>query len=160
MSEKGLTDRQRLAYWRVVSEACWELGLKSKADRDGYRRRVMREETGKWSLTQLNRTVDYDRVMRRMCVDAGKYDAAVQFGLGDFGRMVHKVEAAAREAAGTDKVLAYVEGVARRAGITWSRGVAFNYQELSIPQLRMVLQILQTQVRRMRRREQAKEVAA
>lgn len=62
-AESLITKGQRSAFFRALSAACQNLGLNTQDEREVYRKRVMKEETGKDHLAQLNRTTDFDRCM-------------------------------------------------------------------------------------------------
>ena len=80
---KGLTKPQIAAYWRAATSAAREAGIPV----DEYRKRVMREECGVTSVKQLNRTHDFDAVMRRFAEDVGDYAMASKFAVADIHRM-------------------------------------------------------------------------
>ena len=159
MSEQttGLTRRQLGVYWHTVGAACAELGLRGRSQMEEYRKRVLREEACKESVKELGRTEDFDRVMRRMCVDAGQYEKAVAYSDGDYGRMRHHICGAVREIVGPrGNVEAYAEACARRVGVVVARGCQWDYSDCTLAQLRKVLAALNKQVKRL----EAREVAA
>ena len=155
MSEQatGLTRRQLGVYWRTVGAACAELGLRGRGQIEEYRKRVLREEACKESVKELGRTEEFDRVMRRMCVDAGMYEKAVAYSDGDYGRMRHHICGAVREIVGPrGNVEAYAEACARRVGVVVARGCRWDWSDCTLEQLRKILAMCRIQVARIRKR--------
>ena len=90
---KAITRPQMAAYWRAASAAAREIGEPV----DAYRKRIMKELCGVDSVKKLNRTTDYDAVMRRFAADAGDYAAAARYAVSDSRRMAFLVRACARQ---------------------------------------------------------------
>ena len=83
---RAMTQRQRSVYWRAHRAACFNLGLRGHQAQDEYRHRVMREECGKESISEMNTTTDFDAVMHRFCVDAGDFEMAANFAVANHHR--------------------------------------------------------------------------
>lgn len=83
---RPMTKPQRNAYWRAHRAACFNLGLRGHQAQDEYRHRVMREECGKESISEMNTTTDFDAVMHRFCVDAGDFEMAANFAVANHHR--------------------------------------------------------------------------
>ena len=83
---RAMTQRQRSVYWRAYRAACFNLGLRGHQAQDEYRHRVMREECGKESISEMNTTTDFDAVMHRFCVDAGDFEMAANFAVANHHR--------------------------------------------------------------------------
>ena len=83
---RPMTKPQRNVYWRAHRAACFNLGLHGHQAQDDYRKRVMREECGKESISEMNTTTDFDAVLHRFCVDAGDFEMAAKFAIADTHR--------------------------------------------------------------------------
>ena len=92
LAHKGLTPAQKALYWRMLKKACDALGIFSQDERDEYRKRVMRESTGKEHLELLSRTVDFDAVLRRFSADAGDFEKTGHFAIADERRMGYLIK--------------------------------------------------------------------
>lgn len=90
-ASKGMTPAQIRLFWRALHSACQNLGHRTTADREAYRKTVMGEETGKHHLRDLDRTHDFDRCMARFAEDAGDYALVSKFVVGDAHRMAFLV---------------------------------------------------------------------
>jgi len=121
---KGMTSAQTRLFWRALHSACQNLGHKTTADREAYRKMVMAEETGKHHLRDLDRTHDFDRCMARFAEDAGDYALASKFVVGDAHRMSYLVSVVCRQVmqlkgcpAGTTAERDYLAGIIGQAHI-------------------------------------------
>lgn len=85
--KNGLTRAQISLYWKTFSAACAELGLRSREERENYRKKTMLEAAGKVSLKDLNRTSDFDAVLARFFADAGDYQRAAEASVQDAKRL-------------------------------------------------------------------------
>ena len=86
-TKNGLTERQQAMFWAIFNKACAAQGIFGAVDRSNYRHRLLEEETGWKSLTCVNRTTDFDRVMFRVACDAGDFEQAANFSVSDAKRM-------------------------------------------------------------------------
>jgi hypothetical protein len=144
--------------------------LYDKDKKEAYRKRVMREETGKEHMAELNRTRDYERIMARLHADAGNYEAAVELAAGgNEKRMAWLVEAVmwqvfalatcelviegaetfAKLGGGATDGIDYVTGICRQAGYPVCVRNETYWMDLSEGQLKAVFQMLDTHRRRM-----------
>ena len=157
----GLTPAQRAAFFRALASAAAELGYDTTADREAYRKAVMREETGKEHLAELSRTVDFDAVMRRFAADAGDYEAASRFGVADDARKAMLVRVCCRQVlqlegceAGTAAAADYLEGIVKQARIACGRNLRDDsfWMDVNPAHLLTLFRILDTHRRRLLRR--------
>ena len=157
----GLTPAQRSAFFRALASAAAELGYDTTADREAYRKAVMREETGKEHLAELSRTVDFDAVMRRFAADAGDYEAASRFGVADDARKAMLVRVCCRQVlqlegceAGTAAAADYLEGIVKQARIACGRNLRDDsfWMDVNPAHLLTLFRILDTHRRRLLRR--------
>jgi hypothetical protein len=151
--KSGITTRQAAAYWRAFGAACSTQAIPAD-QRDAYRHRVMDEACGKASIKALNRTTDYDAVMLRWCLDAEDYAAAAHYSVGQEGRLIALVEAAARQImqcqGGDDAAAtAYVAGIIEQAGYSVVREGNTHLLDLSSSQLSSLFRMLDTHRRRL-----------
>ena len=151
-----LTRPQLALFWRKFSAACAELGV---ADRDAYRHAVLREEGGVEHLAQLGRTRGFDRVMLRLCSDAGDYASAARFESGDERRMAELCADCATQllqlAGSTEtSAIAYIGGILRQARLDPPVPCGSDWW-LDVPagHALAVFQILDTHRRRLLRHE-------
>ena len=92
LTHKGLTSAQKSLYWRMLKKACDALGIFSQDEREEYRKRAMRESTGKEHLELLSRTGDFDAVLRRFSADAGDFEKTGHFAIADERRMGYLIK--------------------------------------------------------------------
>lgn len=152
---KPISGMQMRRFWRSFSAACRQQGLAAHEEREEYRKRVLREEAGVESLRDVDGLSGFDRVMQRVESDAGNWERAISFSQGDWGRMRHKIEAAAQKIVGVGEVRPYVEALARKLGCVVARGCGWDYSDCSLQQLRKVLAALEKQVKRLERKSVA-----
>lgn len=108
----GLSQSQRRTLFATIREAAREVGEEQEA----YRRRVMAEELGVEHLADVGHTSDYDRLMARICKDAGKYDLASRYADGDLKRYRRSIMALAERIAPGNEYR-YLAGVLIQAKI-------------------------------------------
>lgn len=148
----GLTQPQRRTLFTAIREAAREQGEEPEA----YRKRIMAEELGVEHLSQVSATTGYDTLMARICRDAGDDANAIKFALATSTRLRHLVIDAA-EALAPGNALGYVAGVmiqshtvrgydqpALADRLTTDSG----WLDLTNPQLRRILAMLKTHLRR------------
>lgn len=124
-----MTKKQMSMFWPVFAAACRELGIESPQDRDAYRHDLMWETCRAKHLSDVSATQGYERLMARVAADAGDYQLAGNFSIGDERRMGAMIDDCARQVfeimTGTkDKAadrIAYVSGILEQSGLRRSR---------------------------------------
>lgn len=162
-----MTVKQMRIFWAAFGEACSSLGI-TQDERDGYRKQVMREETGCEHLRDVSNARGFERIMARLKADAGDYQAAGSFAIGDERRMGAMIDDCARQvfeldghSGGHADVLAYVVGILNRSGMTQIRVNSSTWWMDFAPDKPMkVFQILDTHRRRLVRRNRPGERVA
>ena len=148
----GLTQAQRRTLFAAIREAAREQG----EDPEAYRKRVMAEELGVEHLADVSRGSDYDQLMARVCRDAGDCARAVKFALATSTRLRHLVVEAA-EILAPGNALGYVAGVMVQSRTvrgtdqpTLAARLASDsgWMDFTDPQLRRILAMLKTHIRR------------
>lgn len=157
-AESLITKRQRCAFFRACSAACQNLGLNTQDEREAYRKRVMKEETGKDHLALLNRTTDFDRCMAHFSKDAGDWETASKFASGDAYRMAVMIRICSQQIMqlkglpdGSDAAKDYLRGILEQSRIvfgTYASDSSF-WMDISQDSLLTVFQILDTHRRRL-----------
>ena len=148
-----LTKPQTALFWRTFQKACTAQQLGTSADRDVYRKTVMREECGVEHMSELGRTAGFDKVMLRLNLDAGDYQAAARFESGRERRMAHLVEVCAMQlmqlqGLAESEALAYVLGVIRQARFNCRLDGGVWWLDLIEEQLAALFDMLDTHRRR------------
>jgi len=162
MSKKQTTisPRQRAAFWQAHHAACVNLGISTAIEREDYRKRVMREETGKEHLGDLDRTGDFDKVMKRFTADAGDYETACRFAIGDDARKAAIIRICAQQVlqlkgdeGGWEDSLNYLAGIIEQAKIPCGRNTVDStfWMDVSPTSLLSLFQMLDTHRRRLLR---------
>lgn len=153
-----LTKAQLSLFWRTFQKACIAKQLNTSVDRDYYRKDVMREECSCSHMSDISRTVGFEKIMLRLNLDAGDFEAAARFESGRERRMAHLVEVCAAQlmqlqGLADDDALVYVIGVIQQAqfscrldGITW-------WLDLVEGQLESLFDMLDTHRRRLLKRD-------
>ena len=154
----SITPSQRSAFFRALSAACQNLGLNTQDEREAYRKRVMKEETGKDHLALLNRTGDFDRCMAHFAKDAGDWQTAAKFASGDAYRMAVMIRICCQQIMqlkglpdGSDAAKDYLRGILEQSRIacgTYANDSSF-WMDISQDSLLTVFQILDTHRRRL-----------
>lgn len=155
-----LTKPQTALFWRTFARACASMGIlrtARSADREAYRKRIMHEECRKQHLADLSPCRDFDRIMLRLCMDAGDYAGAARYESGEERRMAHLVEVCAAQLMQIQGVedadaLAYVVGVIQRAGYPARTDGRVWWLDLAEGQLTALFQMLDTHRRRLLKR--------
>lgn len=154
----GLSQSQRRALFASIREAAREQGEQPEA----YRKRVMAEELGVESLSQVGRGGDFDKLMSRICQDCGDFARALSYSKGSFSRLKHLiVRAAERIVAGKPdwrgSAYDYIAGVMRQSGMIpattpriWCERLVSDsgWLDFTEPQMRRLLMMLSTHLRR------------
>ena len=152
-----LTESQRRTFFAAIRPAAVDVGEKV----EDYRRRILREELGVESLSEVSRGSGFDKLMARVCIDSGDFDRAVKYSRQTLSRRRHLIVAAATKIirangfSGTS--YAYIAGVMVQAKMS-QRSVAVlsellvgesAWMEFTEGQLKRLLMMLQTHLRRM-----------
>ena len=148
----GLTYSQRHAFFAAVRDAARELG----EPQETYRKRIMSEELGVDHLADVSRTSGFDRLMARACRDKGDDAHAIAYALSAVSRYRHLIVDAAEKLA-PGNALAYIAGVMIQSHTV--RGcdqptlaarlkADSGWLDLTDPQLRRILAMLKTHLRR------------
>lgn len=148
-----LSQSQRMTLFAMIREAAREQGEQPEA----YRKRIMAEELGVDHLSEVSRGSGFDRLMARVCRDAGDDARAIKYSLSAVARYRHLiVETAEKIAPGN--ALEYVAGVmiqsrtvrdVRPAILAARLSTDSGWLDLTDPQLRRLLAMLQTHLRRL-----------
>lgn len=155
-----ITQRQRLAFFRAHHAACVNLGLSTADEREEYRKRVMREEAGKEHLADIGRTEAFDKVMRRFATDAGDYETACRFAVGDEARKATLIRICCAQLmqlkgcpAGSTDAIDYLSGIVEQARVPCGRDMVDSsfWMDVSPDSLTVLFQILDTHRRRLLR---------
>lgn len=153
-----ITQKQRLAFFRACHAACVNLGYSSAEEREEYRKRVMREETGKAHLADLGRTEDFDKVMKRFAADAGDYETACRFAVGDEARKAALIRICCAQVmqlkvapAGSTDAADYLSGIVEQARVPCGRNLIDSsfWLDVNPGSLTVLFQILDTHRRRL-----------
>lgn len=152
--EKTLTKAQISAYWRAASAAARNIGESV----EGYRKKVMLEECGLRSMKDLNRTTDFDKVMARFLADAGDYQEASKFAVGDSLRMAVLIRICCAQVMqllgttpGSSQAVEYLAGIIRQAHLDCGYDTAF-WMDCPPDSLTALFAMLDTHRRRLLRR--------
>lgn len=151
MHSTALTPSQRAAFWRAAAMAAKEVGEPLET----YRKRVMREELGVEHLAEVSRTTGFDCLMARLFHDACMDDIAVQYSTSATTRLRHVIVAAATQIA-PESPLFYLAGIMiqsrtvimDRSILAARLSMDSGWLDFTIPQLRRILAMLQTHLRR------------
>lgn len=156
----GITQRQRMAFFRAHHAACVNLGLTTAYEREEYRKSVMREETGKDHLADIGRTDEFDKVMKRFSADAGDYETACRFAVGDDARKAALIRICCAQVlqlkgcpSGSQEAQDYLAGIIEQARIPCGRDLTDSsfWMDVSPDSLVTLFQILDTHRRRLLR---------
>ena len=148
----GLSESQRRTLFSSLRNAAREVGEPPEV----YRRRIMAEELDVESLSQVTPTSGFDKLMARICRDAGDDANAIKYALATSTRLRHLVIDAA-EALAPGSALSYVAGVMIQSHTvrgydqpTLAARLASDtvWLDLTNPQLRRLLAMLKTHLRR------------
>ena len=157
--KNGLTRAQISLYWKTFSAACAELGLRSRAERENYRKKTMLEAAGKVSLKDLNRTSDFDAVLARFFADAGDYQRAAEASVQDAKRLGFLIKVICCQlmqltGGGQQSAWSYLGGVLDQAKISHGRNLDNGgyWLDLSFREAHSVFSMLDTHRRRLLRR--------
>ena len=153
-----ITQKQRMAFFRAHHAACVNLGYSTTEEREEYRKRVMREEAGKDHLADLGRTGEFDKVMKRFAEDAGDYETACRFAIGDDARKAALIRICCAQVmqlkgcpAGSSEATDYLAGIVEQARVPCGRNLTDYsfWMDVNPDSLTVLFQILDTHRRRL-----------
>ncbi len=156
MKIRHMTTPQIKRYWIALKQATNSLGIYDKNEVDEYRKKVMFETCGKTSVKDLDRTADFDAVLGRFYEDAGDYENAAKYVVGDSRRIgfiikVCAIQLMQLKGANQYEARRYLAGVLDRCQI--AHGVQLDtdtyWMDLTIGEALKVFQILDTYRRRL-----------
>ena len=149
-----LTKAQISAYWRAASVGARNLGEPVEE----YRKKVMLEECGLRSMKDLNRTTDFDRVMARFLADAGDYESAAKYAVGDSLRKAVLIRICCAQVmqllgvtSSSSQALEYLAGIIRQANLECGYDTAF-WMDCPPDSLTALFAMLDTHRRRLLKR--------
>jgi hypothetical protein len=154
----GITAPQTALFWRRFAAACSALAIASH-DRETYRKRVLREELGVQHMSEIDRTTGFDKIMRRLCIDADNYEEAWRYEVGDERRLVAMVEACAGQllqiiGGNPRDASAYIAATIVQAGFSIQETTSRGYWlDMTSGMLQACFQMLDTHRRRLLRRQ-------
>lgn len=155
-----MTTAQIKAFWPVFARHCDALGIE-RPERDAYKRRRLTKLFGTDSLHEVGKTGEFETLMSTMLAEAGDYEQASKFAIGDIRRMSRLINDVARqvfELKGLHESvqcdwLAYCLGILDRMGY---RQVRTNSQEwwmdIGVDRPIKIFQALDTHRRRLVKR--------
>lgn len=160
------TPAQVREYGVAAARACAELGIGRESERQAYRRRVVRELTGRASIKEVSSAEGYEAVMARLWADAGDFLRAADYSIAPERRLAYVVRVLACQLmqlkGGSEAdAQAYVGGVLDQAGVPNGRDLTDGswWMDVSPRRLRDLVQILDTERRRILRRHGAGRLA-
>ena len=123
------TAGQLREYGAAANGACRALGIAPEAQRQAYRRGVVRELTGRESVRDVRSAEEFDAVMARLWADAGGYARAIHYRIGAERRTAHVVRVLACQLmqlkGGSEAdAQAYVGGILDQAKVPNGRDLA------------------------------------
>ena len=154
--EKGLTPKQKAVFWRAFAAAKMVV---QPQDADAWRHKILMEETGKMSLLDIDRRGEFEAVMRRLWSEAGNWEEAVRYTVGDERRAAFMIKVAAAQvlqlvdADTTTDPAAYVAGILRQSHLV-TNAVAERgdfWMDVPLANALLVFQMLDTHRRRLLR---------
>lgn len=160
------TPAQVREYGVAAARACAELGIGREAQRQAYRRRVVRELTGRASIKEVSSAEGYEAVMARLWADAGDFLRAADYSIAPERRLAYVVRVLACQLmqlkGGSEAdAQAYVGGVLDQARVPNGRSLddGSYWMDLAPERLRGLVKILDTERRRILRRHGAARLA-
>jgi len=156
-----LTKAQQNAFWRhyagawAARAAAAGIDPGDRAASDRWRRQLIFAETGRRSLAEVSRTRGFDRLLQRVCMEAGHYARAAEVELSRMRRIRERAEDCLRQVceilgrpalATARERWGYINAVTTRALGTP------EWEDIAEDDLEKVFQILDTHRRRLLRR--------
>lgn len=161
-----VTAAQLRAYGEAAAAACRAAGVAREAQRQAFRRRIVREEAGAESVKDVRSQEAYDAVMARLWEEAGDYGRASHYRISAERRQAYVVRVLATQLMqlkGGDEAgaQAYVGGVLDQAKVPNGRRLddATYWMDVSPARLAQLVQILDTERRRLLRRAGASRLS-
>lgn len=153
------TPAQIREYGVAAARACAELGIGRESERQAYRRRVVRELTGRASIKEVSSAEGYEAVMARLWADAGDFLRAADYSIAPERRLAYVVRVLACQLmqlkGGSEAdAQAYVGGVLDQARVPNGRSLDDGgwWMDVAPQRVRDLVQILDTERRRILRR--------
>lgn len=160
------TPAQIREYGVAAARACAELGIGREAQRQAYRRRVVRELTGRASIKEVSSAEGYEAVMARLWADAGDFLRAADYSIAPERRLAYVVRVLACQLmqlkGGSEAdAQAYVGGVLDQARVPNGRSLDDDgwWLDVAPQRVRDLVKILDTERRRILRRHGAARLA-
>ena len=160
------TPAQIREYGAAAARACAELGIGRESERQAYRRRVVRELTGRASIKEVSSAEGYEAVMARLWADAGDFLRAADYSIAPERRLAYVVRVLACQLmqlkGGSEAdAQAYVGGVLDQARVPNGRSLDDGgwWMDVAPQRVRDLVQILDTERRRILRRLGARPLA-
>ena len=160
-----MTDKQRIAFFRVFSRACDRQGVPPD-EREAWRHEIVREACGVPSLKAVGSGADFDRLMAHVSRLAEDHGEAIRWGTAEGRRLAKMAEACARQCFEIAQAIPdlaercapdpvdYLRGVLAQAG--WRDALHAEggewWLDLDTPRLQTLFQILDTHRRRLLKR--------
>lgn len=148
------TPAQVREYGVAAARACAALGIVREPERQAYRRRVVRELTGRASIKEVSTAEGYEAVMARLWADAGEFLRAADYSMAPERRLAYVVRVLACQLmqlkGGSEAdAQAYIGGVLDQARIAHGRRDDGSWwMDVAAPQLLELVKILDTERRR------------
>jgi hypothetical protein len=151
-----LTESQRRTFFAAIRPAAADVG----ENVDDYRHRILHEELGVDSLSEVSRGAGFDKLMARIWCDRGDYAQALKYSQQSFARVRHLIVDLAtrivRKNGHSGTPYAYLAGVMVQAKMIegpvskWSERLPNEtaWLDFTEPQLRRLLMMLNTYIRR------------
>lgn len=153
------TPAQIREYGVAAARACAELGIGRESERQAYRRRVVRELTGRASIKEVSSAEDYEAVMARLWADAGDFLRAADYSIAPERRLAYVVRVLACQLmqlkGGIESdAQAYVGGVLDQARVPNGRSLDDGgwWMDVAPQRVHDLVKILDTERRRILRR--------
>ena len=161
-----MTDKQRIAFFKVFQQACDRQGIPPGAKREAWRHEIVREACGVPSLKAVDSGSAFDRLMAHVSRLAEDHGEAMRWGTAEGRRLAAMAEACARQCFEVAQALPdlaercppdpvdYLRGVLAQAG--WRDALHAEdgewWLDLDLPRLQTLFQILDTHRRRLLKR--------
>lgn len=155
---KAVTLSQKRTFFREVRLAAAEIGEEAET----YRKRIMSEELGVSSLSEVSATSGFDKLMVRVATDKGDYELALKYTSNTLNRVVKLIVDAAIKIVkvkGSGDFRDYIHGVMLQSGMLKKpmgaclrERLAFSdgYMDYSEAEVKRLLYMLTTHLRRLK----------
>lgn len=91
-----MTAAQIKCFWPVFARHCSALGI-DRSEREAYKDRRLMDLFGTRSLHAVGKTGEYETLMSTLLAEAGEWDAAAKFTIGDIRRMSRLIQDVSRQ---------------------------------------------------------------